>query len=316
MDNFPLHKIAISGPTLASMIQRFSTSYGAVDGLLFGDVTQITPATLSDESSTSTDSDSSTLVATITGFFCSGTINSFYDATGRIELQSLRRVLGDEVLTRNSSLIGWFSGRRKTHLRPSMREFAVTASLSSETQLSFPIKNAVNPTKLTPCVFLVFASPPVDQTIHTNEYRAYQFRTATWSFEPKSMDIVNLGPAFRGHYGSFSPNSPFPSLTCELRGSPMNEDKEEESLKLTKKVAKDQRELDMSAEGFDVSRLSRLMGSEATNYTNGLEDLYEKMLLKIENLARQVEKSSSKVLEQENHNRKLKYKNSRSAVQQ
>ncbi|KAJ7950048.1 BRCA1-A complex subunit Abraxas [Quillaja saponaria] len=313
MDDLPLQKIAISGPIFASMIQRFSTSHGAVDGLLFGDVTQIKASTLSDESSSSTDSDSSTLVATITGFFCSGTINSFYDSTGRIEFGSLRRVLSDEGLTGNSSLIGWFSGRRNTQLRPSMREFSVTVSLSSKTNLSFPIKNALHPIKSTPFLFLLFASPPVDQTIHTHEYRAYQFRTASESFEPKSVDIVNIGPAFRGLYSSFSPNSPFPSLTYELRGSPMKEDKEEKSLNHIKQVAKDQKELDMSAEGFEVGRLSRLMGSEATDYTTGLEGLYNKMLVKIENLARLVENSSVKVLEQENYNRKLKHKISRSA---
>lgn len=112
------------------------------------------------------------------------------------------------------------------------------------------------------------------------------------------MDIVNLGPAFRGHYGSFSPNAPFPSLACDFRHSAMNEDQDERNLNQMKRLSKDQRELDTCADGFDVGRLNRLVGSDATNYTSGLEDLYEKMLVKIENLARQVEGSSAKVLEQ------------------
>lgn len=73
-------------------------------------------------------------------------------------------------------------------------------------------------------------------------------------------------------------------------------------------LAKDQRQLDMCAEGFEVGSLSRLVGMEAANYTSGLEDLYEKMLEKLNGLARLVEKSSSKVLEQESHNMKLRYK--------
>lgn len=310
MDDLPFHKIAISGPTLASVIQRFSNSPGAVDGLLFGHVTYVTPSTLSDDSA----SESSTLVATITGFLCSGTINSFYDSTGAVELPSLRRLLSDPVLDHHPSLIGWFSGRRKTHIRPSMREFAVTASLSSMTQFSFPVKNAPGSPNFNPCVFLLLASPLSDQSIHTHEYRAYQFRRVTESFHPISMDIVNIGPAFRGHYGSFSPNAPFPSLACDFRNSPMNEDWDERSLNQMKKVSKDQREMDACAEGFDVRSLSRLVGPEATSYTSGLEDLYEKMLVKIENLARQVESSSAKVLEQENHNRRLRYKILKSAV--
>ena len=88
----------------------------------------------------------------------------------------------------------------------------------------------------------------------------------------------------------------------------MAEDRDERSLIDRKRVAKDQSELDMSAEGFEIGGLSRLMGSEAANYTVGLEDLYEKMLAKLEGLARLVEKSSAKVFEQENHNMKLRYK--------
>lgn len=71
-------------------------------------------------------------------------------------------------------------------------------------------------------------------------------------------------------------------------------EKEEERLSLTK----DQTQLDACAEGFEVGRLSKLMGNEAANYSAGLEDLYEKMLAKIETLARQVEQSSAMVFEQ------------------
>ena len=127
---------------------------------------------------------------------------------------------------------------------------------------------------------------------------ARKFRTSSRSLDPKSIDIVNIGPAFRGHYGFFSPNSPFPILPCELRTSPMREDGNEDSLVQKKMVLKDQKELDKCAQGLEVGNLSRLMGSEALNYTSGLENLYEKMLAKIESLARQVEKSSVKILEQ------------------
>lgn len=88
-------------------------------------------------------------------------------------------------------------------------------------------------------------------------------------------------------------------LNCELSSlSAMNEDRRDEALSENKQVSKDQRELDMCAEDFPVSNLSRLIGSEASNHTAGLENLYEKMLAKIDSLARQVEKSNAKVFEQ------------------
>lgn len=60
----------------------------------------------------------------------------------------------------------------------------------------------------------------------------------------------------------------------------------------------ERRQLDLCAEGFEVRRLRRLMGSGAADYTAELEDLYEKMLAKVESLAKQVELSSAKVFEQ------------------
>ena len=73
----------------------------------------------------------------------------------------------------------------------------------------------------------------------------------------------------------------------------VDDEKEEEE-----RLRAEQTQLDDCAEGFQVGRLSKLMGNEAANYSAGLEDLYGKMLVKIETLARQVEQSSALVFEQ------------------
>ncbi|GAU13908.1 hypothetical protein TSUD_262350 [Trifolium subterraneum] len=243
----PLQKIAISGPTLASLIHRFSTTTtsSSIDGLLFGHVTFVTPLNLSDDSSDT----SQTLLATVTGFLTS---SSFHNTSGTINTTSLRR-----LIPHNTSLLGWFSGRRRTPLRPSLREFTITSSLSSLSQFSSTIKpnsdsnsnsfssSSSSSLNFNPSLFFLLASPISDHTshIHTHDYRAYQFLNGTQSFNPVSIDIINI-------------------------------------------------------EGFEVGRLSKLMGSEAKNYTQSLEDLYLKMLVKIENLTSLVEESSAKVLQQ------------------
>lgn len=88
----------------------------------------------------------------------------------------------------------------------------------------------------------------------------------------------------------------------------MAEDEKRETLGALKTELSDQKELDLCAEGFEVGRLNRLMGSQAANYTAELEDLYNKMLAKLDGLSRLVESSSVKVLEQEQHNMKLRLK--------
>lgn len=127
-----------------------------------------------------------------------------------------------------------------------------------------------------------------------------------------SLDVVNIGPAFRGHYSAFSPNSELPCFPCEFQGgSPMREDEKERenmNLKEMKRVAKDQKDLGAYVEGYELGSLSRLMGVDAVSYMGGVEELYEKMLAKLDCLARQVESSSSKVLEMENHNMKLRHR--------
>ncbi|XP_022748424.1 BRCA1-A complex subunit Abraxas 1-like isoform X2 [Durio zibethinus] len=292
MDDLLLQKIAISGPTLASMIQRFSSSPADVDGLLFGHVTYIAPSTLSDDSQSPSDSQ---LVATISSFLSFPSLLSFYDSLGQVDSSRLT-----PTHLNHKPFIGWFSSRRKTPLRPSMRESSVSRSLSCIPNLSLPIENANFNSLFAPSIFLLFTTPVQDQSIQTNQYRAFQLQSSKRCFNPVSMDIVNIGPAFRGHYGSFRPSSSLPFLNCELRSlTPMNEDRNEGKLIGMKQTTKDQSQLDMCTEGMQIGRLSRLIGPEAVSYTSGLEDLYEKMLSKIESLARLVEASSAKVLEQE-----------------
>ncbi|KAI3771114.1 hypothetical protein L6452_02270 [Arctium lappa] len=298
MDAISLQKIQISGPTLASLIQRVSSAAGDVDGLLFGRVSHITPFTLSDDSSTATTSDQPTLVATVTSFFSSNSTSTFYSASGQLDTPTLNNLLS----TSDDRLIGWFSGRRKTQLRPSMRESSVTSALASSIQFSSQVQSSPESLTFPPCIFFLLTTPFQDQLIHTHEYKAFQFRSSTDSFDPKTLDVVNLGPAFRGHYGNFTPNSPFPDLPFQVKGLNCESMVEDEGEKENQKFGT------LCDQSFKIGRLKSLMGSEAANYTAELEELYNNMINKLNGLAKLVEQSSARVLEQENHNMKLRYK--------
>ncbi|XP_076915829.1 uncharacterized protein LOC143575307 [Bidens hawaiensis] len=284
-DDISLQKIQISGPTLASLLQRVSSAAGDLDGLLFGRVAHLTPSTLSDDPSST--SDEPTLIATVTGFFSSSSTSTFYSPSGQIHAPSL-----SSLISTSDCLIGWFSARRKTHLRPSMRETAVTASLVQT--LSSP--------KCCPGIFILLTTPFHDQLIHTHEYKAFQFRSSTDTFEARTLDVVNLGPGFRGHYGNFTPNSPFPDLPFEVKGLGNESMVEDEGKFESEKFGL------LCDDGFKIGRLKGLMSSEAANYTAELEELYGNMIKKMNGLAKVVEQSSARVLEQEKHNMKLRCK--------
>ncbi|XP_073145292.1 uncharacterized protein [Henckelia pumila] len=287
MDDVPIDKINISGATLASLLHRSAASPADLHGFLFGHATLSTPNPLSDES---TSAATQIITATITSF---------------LSLPSHLPLPPPSPST--TSLLGWFSARRKTPLRPSFRESTTTLTLSSSPSLAFTPQNSV--LSLSPSLFLLLTTPFQDQLIHTHEYKAFQYRIPANSFEPKSLTIINIGPSFRSQFDSFVPNAPFPFMDFEPRGSDaMAEDEKEQTLGSAKRNLVNQKQLDMCAEGFDINRLNKLMGTEAGNCTSELEDLYGKMLAKIDGLSRSVEQTSAKVLEQENHNMRLRYK--------
>ncbi|XP_009788484.1 uncharacterized protein LOC107798940 [Nicotiana tabacum] len=300
MDDLSIHKIQISGTTLASILHRLFSSSGDIHGLLFGHMSFSTTTPLSDDPATTS---AAVTIASDDGPILTATITDFLSIPSHFPLPLHQ--LDDP----SAAVLGWFSGRRKTPLRPSLKDSTTTLSLTSSASHSFTPQNAPYLLSLPPSLFLLLTTPFHEQLIHTHEYKAFQYRISTDSFDSKSLDIINIGPSFRSHYGSFSPISPFPLISCDLRGpNAMAEDEKLESLVSIKRGLKDQKELDLCAEGFEIGRLNKLMGSDASNYTAELEHLYDKMLVKLDSLARLVETSSAKVLEQENHNMKLRYK--------
>ncbi|KAK6118243.1 hypothetical protein DH2020_048029 [Rehmannia glutinosa] len=274
MDDFPMDKIQISGATLASLLHRSSSAAGDIHGYLFGHATLSTPNPLSDHPTTTTTA--SLLIATITSF---------------LSLPSHLPLPPPPPSTNSTALLGWFSSRRKTPLRPSLKDSTTTISLSKTQSLAFTPQNTN--LSLPPSLFLLVTTPFQDQLIHTHEYKGFQYMGH--AFEPKSLIIVNIGPSFRSQYDSFSPSVQFPLMDCELRGSNAMMEDETGDKKMSR--LKDQKQLDNCAEGFEIDRVSKLMGSEAI-YTGELEDLYDKMLAKIDGLSRLVEQTNAKVLEQ------------------
>ncbi|BAU01022.1 hypothetical protein VIGAN_11017400 [Vigna angularis var. angularis] len=124
-------------------------------------------------------------LAAVTGFLCS---LSFHESSGAVIPSALHP---------HSSVLGWFSTRRRSALRPSMCEFSVTSSLSSLSQFSTSIDNsnpnlksnsAEQPSLFPPRVFLLLASPLFDNAhsshAPTHEYNAFQFRTGVNGSSP------------------------------------------------------------------------------------------------------------------------------------
>ncbi|CAA7389354.1 unnamed protein product [Spirodela intermedia] len=310
MEGISIQKVSIWGTTLASVIQRFSSSGGDVDGVLLGHFGRLLPPELTDDDPSSSSSSSPLLSAFITNYFCFGMPMGFYDSLGRVDSRLLDRVLSLVKWPENCTVLGWFSARRNSGLRPSMREHAVSVSLSKVMEaLARGGRFSENSQELMAdrCIFMLFSSSAGSHAIHNHEYRAY-------TLEPKSrghvhtrtpVEVVNLGPAFRSQYNLFSPESSFPWMPCGSENSKVLEDK---SLINSRRTSRDSAALGGLAEGYKLERLRQMVGPNAERHKSELEQLYESMLLKLEGLAELVEKSSVGILEQENRNLELKAK--------
>lgn len=106
------------------------------------------------------------------------------------------------------------------------------------------------------------------------------------------MQVVNIGPGFRPNYGDFVPRSPFPLLSLwdgEEQGTPRT------SLERLKRASKEQEELNVCAQGYDVQRLGKMVGAYAPHCVSEMEDLYRSMQAKLEAVASAVGNSSSRV---------------------
>ncbi|CAM6109919.1 unnamed protein product [Calypogeia fissa] len=121
---------AIAGATLAQMMHDFGTVEGDCDGLLFGRLQHQTTSNMQDDSAGPAVTHEQ-ITARVTGYYCSGRVQSFYDATGRLNHSKLSNIVKERQSRGEDPPIGWYLGRRNSTLWPSMREVAVTTYLRS-----------------------------------------------------------------------------------------------------------------------------------------------------------------------------------------
>uniref|UniRef100_A0A0D3FX31 DUF641 domain-containing protein n=2 Tax=Oryza TaxID=4527 RepID=A0A0D3FX31_9ORYZ len=162
-----------------------------------------------------------------------------------------------------------------------MREAALARSLSKTLVLAHPL------------VFLLVApsSSAAGLSVHSFDYRA--FLLVDSRLVPASLSVVNAGPGFREQYHAFAPESPLPSLP-------------EQPVKQGYSIG-EQKALDGMVEGFGLERVGAMVTS-ASVLTSEMEEMYSGMLRKLEGLARQVEGSNERVLDQEKQNTLLRKK--------
>ncbi|KAJ7539292.1 hypothetical protein O6H91_11G085400 [Diphasiastrum complanatum] len=449
-----VHRIAISGASLAFMLQDFSFSQGDCDGIIFGHLQRRSTVNLQDDDEEQQVTHEE-ITAMVTGYCCSGTLFSFYDATGRIHHKKLANLIGERERRGGDPVIGWFVGRRSTPLRPSMREIAVTShlrlltpqtrTLSSETrgdrqgsaggdnsyksgailvsgraddnlllsknhaqdggpsndvpitkedrvsgqgirinsgigasassnlgiksgassssgsanigrkllstgvesssrnvghsvevkivqarennfpgsgafpsQPSSPSRQAVGIPHSSPCLFLLLSESGSRNEVQTHEYKAFQYHRKSeqiGTFEPRTITIINVGPAFRGLYNVFTPVSPFPWLSGmseleegsdevdSLRGSTDIRKGSVNSFRSPSQVVKtsskrEERMLNLYAEGYSLGKLNSFFRENGHEGVSNLEDLYAGMLMKLETLAKEVSENATALAEQ------------------
>ncbi|XP_006653524.2 uncharacterized protein LOC102708054 isoform X2 [Oryza brachyantha] len=266
-------KLSVPGAALAALLACCGYADGDCDGLLFGYTARAPvppPSFYDDDDDQARASSGPSLSISVAGHASVAQPSSLADPLGRF-----RSHFPDP-----SAAIGFFSSRRRSPLRPSMREAALARSLSKTLVVDHPL-----------VFLLVTPSSSSGLSVHSFDYRA--FLLVDSRLVPASLNVVNAGPGFREQYHAFAPESPLPSL-------PQQPVKQGYSIG-------EQKALDGMVEGFGLERVGAIVTS-ASGLTSEMEEMYGGMLRKLEGLARQVEQSNERVLNQEKQNSLLRKK--------
>ncbi|KAH7443788.1 hypothetical protein KP509_02G050800 [Ceratopteris richardii] len=169
-----------------------------------------------------------------------------------------------------------------------------------------------------PCLLMLLTESGAHQAVHDHEYRLYQYHITSEKFEPKSVKIVNIGPAFRVQYNTFLPVAPFPHFfATKSKESASNSSSSSsktprrdlsQGSRTLSSLEREQALLDAYSEGYNVNRLANLAGPDGLRLVPELEDLYLGMLKKLEVLAKNVSETASALAQQENANRQSRLK--------
>jgi hypothetical protein len=260
----PVPNLSISGAALAALLHRCAAAAGDCDGLLFGRASHLPapPASLSDFDDLPP---APVLSISVSGHCSLSHPSSLSDPLGRFQAPS----------SDPSSAVGFFSSRRRAALRPSMREIALAHSLSKTLQ---------GRTTAHPLLFIL-VSPSASPNFSTHSYDYRAFLLLGSRLVPASLSVVNVGPGFRDQYHAFYPESPMPWLPSSPMGTGHTH------------TIGEQKVVDEMVDGFGIGRLQGVLGSAAGQAAE-MDDMYAGMLRKLEKLAREVEKSNLRVLEQ------------------
>lgn len=275
----PVAKLSISGAALAALLHRCAAAAGDCDGLLFGRASHLPapPAALSDydDAATAAAPPAPALSISVSGHCSLSHPSSLSDSLGRFQPHS------SPAPASAPDPIGFFSSRRRTALRPSMREAVLAHSLSATLASAHPL-----------LLILVSPSASPNHSTHSYDYRAFLLHGGR--LVPASLAIVNVGPGFRDQYHAFTAESPMPWLPAAPAPGHAH-------------TLVEQKAVDEMMDGFGIGRLQELLGAAAGQAAE-IDDMYAGMLSKLEKLAREVEKSNLRVLEQEKRNLLLRYK--------
>ncbi|KAL6653430.1 hypothetical protein ACP70R_009008 [Stipagrostis hirtigluma subsp. patula] len=274
-------KVSISGAALAALLHRCAAAAGDCDGLLFGRASRVPapPPSLSDyDDHAAAAPPAPALAISVSGHSSLSHPSSLSDPLGRFQLQL-------QPASIPSAPVGFFSSRRRTPLRPSMRELALAHSLAETLAPAHPL-----------LFILVSPSASPNLSIHSYDYRAYLLVGAR--LVPASLGVVNVGPGFRDQYHSFVAESPLPWLPPHQPSSPAAGHAH---------TIGEQKAVDDMVDGFGIGRLQGAVCSAAGQAAE-MDDMYAGMIRRLEKLAREVEKSNLRVLEQENRNLLLRFR--------
>ncbi|KAK7895324.1 hypothetical protein WMY93_020649 [Mugilogobius chulae] len=261
--------VRMPGIVLSSLMFQHLNSDSDVEGLILGE-------SLFEEQVTINDSQADQIhieeIYNIQKHIACKKLHSFYTSTGEVELEALKRLLGD---CKPESVIGWYKQRRNTDQQMTLREKSIHKNLKNTLSNPHMIFLLLTPSNLT-----------LSESTHKTEYAAYILRCrevinvpvlvnnlgllepVSYCKVPALCSAAGYNVTMKKHRSKFFSSSGFINEVEEINS--MNDSLQLELYNMCQEVERTERQLE--ALQTDVSALRRRVVEEKQRLLNDPPD--------------------------------------------
>ncbi|KAJ5066693.1 abraxas family member [Anaeramoeba ignava] len=198
-------QLLISGPTFASLCYDIARSERDIKGIFFGRSKQSIVVTIEDTHKEQEQIINTTIIQSFVLFGKNQKNSSFVSNDSKIDRKMIQDIINSKQKNQEI-MLGWFSFRRNTVLRPSIKEIFIHQQISD-----FLIKEQKLP--ILPIFAIMNEYLSAQKSTVSFDYRFLVFDQKVKNYLPVQIEVLNLKETTSEEYSQFSSVTSFSGLS-------------------------------------------------------------------------------------------------------